>query len=329
MFKIGNIEIDGKVVLAPMAGFTFSSYRKFMKPFGVSLSFSEMVSDLGICYLNKETLTYTRFENEKGPIGLQLFGSDPKNFQKAIKILKSQGFLFDFIDVNMGCPVPKVTKTGAGSALMKSPKLCGDIIRAIKEEIDVPVTAKIRLGWDDNSINFKEVIKELESAKVDAISIHGRTMKQLYTGKARYELLKDIRKEMNVPLIISGDIYTLDDAIKAIDITKADACMVARGGLGNPQLVRQIDTYYKTGERLSDSTIEEQAKYCLDLAKLIVQEKGEDSGIKIFRSIGPKFFIGYPNSKTIRQEIATKVLTYKELEESVNNFVSKISNTNI
>ena len=158
----------------------------------------------------------------------------------------------------MACPVQKVTKTGAGSALMRDPKLCGDIIRGIKEVYDGPVSAKIRLGWDDHSINFMEVIEELEQAGVDLIAIHARTKKDLYSGSPRFELLKDLRSKMKVPLVVSGNIFTIDDAIHALEVTKADAVMVARGTVGNPFLATQIDHYLKTGERLNAASYNEQ-----------------------------------------------------------------------
>ena len=247
MWKLGNIEIKGKIILAPMAGITSAGYRKYLNSFGVDICVSEMVSDMGLIYQNKETESYVTFDKDQTITGVQLFGSNPENIKKATGIVLQLNRNIDFIDVNMGCPVPKVTKTGAGSSLMLHPKLAGDIIRAIKEVTDKPVTAKIRLGY--NEVNFKEVIKELEAAGVDAIGIHARTRKELYSGEPHYELLKDLRKEMSVPLMVSGNIYTLDDAIRALDITGAEAVMVARGGVGNPFLIKQIKTFYEPGER--------------------------------------------------------------------------------
>ena len=172
MFKLGDFEIKGKVMLAPMAGVTSSGYREYMVPFGVDLCVTEMVSDMGLIYGNDETSRYITFKKLSIPTGVQLFGHDPECLKKAAEIALKENPDIDFFDVNMGCPVPKVTKTGAGSALMHDPKLCGDIIRAIKSVTDKPVTAKIRLGWDDKSINYLEVIKELEDAGVALIGIH-------------------------------------------------------------------------------------------------------------------------------------------------------------
>ena len=177
MWKLGEFEIKGKVVLAPMAGYTSEGYRKYLNSFGVDICVTEMVSDMGLIYKNKETETYVKFEKDNVLTGVQLFGSNPENLAKAATLALGLNPNIDFFDVNMGCPVPKVTKTGAGSSLMLHPALCGDIIRAIKKVTDKPITAKIRLGY--NEVNFKDVIKELEKAGVSAIGIHARTRKEL------------------------------------------------------------------------------------------------------------------------------------------------------
>ena len=323
MWKIGELEISGKVLLAPMAGVTSFGYRKFMERFGVGVTVTEMVSDMGLIYGNKETTDYITFPKSNVPVGVQLFGYEPKNIAKAAQIvLKAVPFL-SFIDVNMGCPVPKVTRNGAGSALLKNPKLCGDIIRAIKEVTDVPVSAKIRLGWDDKNINFFEVINELENAGVAFIGIHARTTKQLYYGEPRYELIKDLRKKMSVPLVVSGNIYTLEDAKKALEITGADAVMVARGGMGNPTLIKQINQYYEDGTLLPDATFDEQVEYCLELARLLIEEKGEERAMRIYRSIAPKFFKGIPEVKKLNSRLASELTTYDSLVEMINDYKSR------
>lgn len=318
MWKLGNIEIKGKVVLAPMAGITSAGYRKYLNTFGVDICVSEMVSDMGLIYQNKETESYVVFEKDQTITGVQLFGSNPENLKKAATIALKLNQNIDFFDVNMGCPVPKVTKTGAGSSIMLNPKLAGDIIRAIKEVTDKPVTAKIRLGY--NEVNFKSVIKELEEAGVDAIGIHVRTRKELYSGEPHYDLLKDLRKEMKAPLIVSGNIYTLDDAINALNITGAEAVMVARGGMGNPFLIKQIKTYFETGERLPNPSFLEQCEYCLKLAESMVEEKGELTAMRIYRGIAPKFFSGFANSRTLRTILATSLTTYQSLVNILDEF---------
>lgn len=320
MWKLGNIEIKGKVVLAPMAGFTSTGFRKYMKPFGVSLAYSEMISDMGLIYGNKETLAYLNSDESERPLGIQLFGSDPKNMAEAAKIVEKCTNKFDFFDINAGCPVNKVTKSGAGSSLLKNPEVLVDIVKAIKEVTTKPVTVKIRLGWDNKHMNFMEVTKLLEDAGVDAIAIHARTTKELYSGTPHYDLLKDLQSKMKVPLIVSGNIYTLEDAINALNITGATAVMVARGIVGNPTLIKQINTYYETEERIESATLDEQKKYCLELARYLIDEKGEERAMKIFRSMAPKFFIGFPDSKVLRSRLAQDMSTYQFLEETLNSY---------
>lgn len=318
MWKLGNYEIKGKVVLAPMAGITSEGYRKYLNSFGVDICVTEMVSDMGLIYENKETESYVKFKKDNVLTGLQLFGFNPDNLAKACTLALDINQDIDFIDVNMGCPVPKVTKTGAGSHLMLNPKLCGDIIRALKNVTDKPITAKIRLGY--NEVNFKDVIKELENGGVAAIGIHARTRKELYSGLPHFDLLKNLRKEMNVPLMVSGNIYTLDDAINAIDITGADAVMVARGGVGNPFLIAQIKHYYDTGERLPNPSFLEQCDYCLALARSMIEEKDEYAAMRIYRGIAPKFFQGFPNSRTLRTVLATSLTDYQSLVKIIDEF---------
>lgn len=320
MLKIGNLEIKGKVMLAPMAGVTSSGYRDFMIPFGVDICVTEMVSDMGLIYGNDETSNYIHFDKASCPTGVQLFGHDPENIKKAAEIALNANPNIDFFDVNMGCPVPKVTKTGAGSALMQNPKLCGDIIRAIKSVTDKPVTAKIRLGWDEKNINYLEVIQELENAGVDMIGIHARTRKELYMGTPHFDKLKNLRKKMSVPLAISGNIYSLEDAIKAMEITGADLVMVARGGVGNPFLITQIKQYYETSEKLLSPSLDEQINYCLSLADYLIKEKGERRGMMIYRAIAPKFFMGFPNAKILRNKLAQELTSKNNLVKIIEEY---------
>ena len=313
MFKVGNIEIKSKVILAPMAGVTSLAYRDFMKPFGVGLSVTEMVSDCGLIYENKKTIDYLKTSELERPVAIQLFGSEAETIIKAMEVVIKENPNFDFFDINLGCPVPKVTKAGSGSALLKNPAKLGEMFKKICAASPKPVTAKIRLGYSEDNINFLENIKVLEEAGVAAIGIHARTTSQLYSGKARYELLKDLRDKMSVPLFISGDIYTLDDAIRALEITKADAVMVARGGVGNPRLVEQIDRYFKTGERLPNATLKENIEYLEKFADMLIEEKGEYRAMSILRGIAPKFLDGFPGMKPYKNKLAQSLSTRASL----------------
>lgn len=323
MWKIGDKIIKGKVFLAPMAGVTSFGYRKFMEDFDIDVAVTEMISDMGLIYANQETIDYLPSEKSNVITGIQLFGSKPENLAKATEIVAKTTFFYDFIDVNMGCPVPKVTKTGAGSSLLKNPSLAGEIIRAIKDVSHVPVSAKIRLGWNDKSINYMEVIDELEKAGVAFIGIHVRTAKQLYSGSPHYELIKDLRSKMSVPLVVSGNIFTLQDAIKALEISGADAVMVARGGVGNPTLCRQINSYYRDGSFVKDATFDEQVDYCLQLARHLIEEKGEEKAMRIYRSIAPKFFSGLPEVKKLNARLASELNSYNDLVEIINDYKSR------
>lgn len=314
MWKIADVDIPSRVVLGPMAGITSQAYRLFVKPFGIGLSFTEMVSDCGLFYKNQNTLTYLPTSETDHPVGIQLFGSKIENALEALEIIQNANIPYDFIDLNFGCPVVKVTKTGAGSSWLKKPQKLQEYVSSVVAFSKRPVTAKIRLGWDDKSINFVDIVERLEKAGVSAITIHARTSEQMYAGKANWNILVGLKAKMKVPLIISGDIFTLDDAIQVLEVTKADAVMVARGAVGNPHLIKQIDTYLNTGVRLPDATLIEQIEHLRRYINLLIEEKGERQAIMILRGIAPKFFNRFPGMKTIKNEIATTVETKADLE---------------
>ncbi len=313
MLKFGNITTDSIVLLAPMAGITNIAYREFCVPFGVGVSYTEMVSDCGLIYQNKETYKYLEISENEHPVGVQLFGASKETLLKALDIIKKEGIKCDFIDVNLGCPVPKVTRTGAGSAWLSRVDELHEMMKSLVLASDVPITAKIRVGWDENSINVNKVVEALESAGVAMIAIHPRTRSQLYMGKANYDLIKDLGARMRVPLVISGDIFTLEDAIEKMQISKAKGIMVARGALGNPYLITQINHYYKTGEKLPNPNLVDQVKMLLSYANKLISLKGEVIAIKELRGIAPHFFKGYQNTKKIRSSLATEMKSFADL----------------
>ena len=312
MFKIGNVEIKGRVVLAPMAGVTSLAYRNFMKPFGVALTVTEMVSDCGLIYDNAKTLEYIKTTEEERPVAIQLFGSSAETICKAMDVVLKHNPNVDIFDINLGCPAPKVTKTGAGSALLKDPKKLEEMFKKICKHSPIPVTAKIRLGWNEETINFKENIKALEKSGIAAIAIHARTTRAGYAGKPRWELLRNIRDEMSVPLIVSGDIYTAKDAKNALEFTKADGIMVARGGVGNPNLIADINNLGVV-EETSISSTKQSKEYLLKFAEMLIEEKGEYGAMMVLRGIAPKFFLKFPNSKKIRSKLASALTTKDSL----------------
>lgn len=313
MFYIGDLLIRGQVILGPMAGITSLAYRNFMKPFGVALSYSEMISDCGIAYGNQRTYDYLKTSEIDRPVGLQLFGFDIKNTAEAIKIVQNEA-IFDVLDINLGCPVHKVTKTGAGSSWLRDiPKLY-DYMSEVCRISEKPVTAKIRLGWDEKNINVFEVSKALERAGVKAITVHCRTKEQGYAGKADYEEIRGLKESLNIPLIVSGDIFSLDDAIRAKEITHADGIMVARGGVGNPRLIAQIDAFFSRGERLPDAEVKDQLSYARTYAYQLIEEKGETLAFRELKGILPHFFSGFPGYKKFRQAFTMNMNNAADME---------------
>jgi nifR3 family TIM-barrel protein len=315
-FSIGGVPIKGPVILGPMAGVTSLAYRNFMKPFGVALSYSEMISDYGIVYGNKETYEYCETSKIDHPVGLQLFGNDASITSKAIAILE-KGYDYDILDINLGCPVYKVVKTGAGSAWLREPAKLYDYMKAVVEASHKPVTAKIRLGWDESSINFIEVCDVLEKAGVKAVTIHSRTTKQSYSGNARHELLKGLGGRLSIPLFISGDI---NDPIKAkewFDMTGASGIMVARGGLGNPWLICAINAQITHGLLPEHFSLMHQVDYAEAFSKALISSKGERSAIMQLRGLLPHFFAGFAGSKRISIEISQTMNSIDDLDKII------------
>ncbi|MCI7068131.1 MAG: tRNA-dihydrouridine synthase [Mollicutes bacterium] len=315
--KIGDIELNGRVVLGPMAGVTTLAYREFMKPFGVALSYSEMISDCGLYYSNNKTLTYFRTAKDDRPVGLQLFGFDFKNTEKAIEVLEKYAD-YDILDINFGCPVPKVCKTGAGSAWMKRPDEMVEYTKKVIEKSSKPVTIKMRLGWDSEHINCVELAKRMEDIGVKMITIHARTSVQGYTGVPDYEKIRGLGNELNIPLCVSGDIFTPEDALKAMDITGAKLVMVARGGVGNPELVTNINRLLNGEELLPPPSIYQDADYALQFARKLCDYLGERDGAMMLRGLLPKFFTGFPGYKKIRAEISMNIKSYSDIERILN-----------
>lgn len=326
MYKIGDVEIKGKVILAPMAGITSFAYREFMAQFGTSLTVTEMNSDCGIIYQNEETLKYLPKAGETRPIALQLFGGEAKTLVRAIEMIEGMPNVeYDILDLNLGCPVPKVTKNNGGSAWLKDEKNLLDMLTAVVAISHKPVSVKIRIGWDEDSINFKQLLPKIEQTGVKMIAVHLRTTKQLYGGKARYELAENLHDLIRIPLVISGDIFTLEDAIKAIDITKADGIMVARGAMGNPYLIRQISHYYETGEKLDSPSLRDQISYLKTFASMLVEEKGEKTAISNLRGIASHFLAGFHHTKPFRIRISQTMTTLQDLFE----ILDELANSNL
>ena len=309
--KIGNLILPSNVIVAPLAGYTNKVYREIMHNAKAGMVCCEMVSAKGLLYENKKTIEMLEVGDE-GICSMQLFGSDASELAKAAMILDKETKC-DIIDINMGCPVRKVIATGAGSALLKDPKKLEEMFKVICKHSPIPVTAKIRLGWNEQTINFKENIKALENAGIAAIGLHARTTRAGYAGKPRWDLCKNLRDEMSVPLIVSGDIYDISDAKKALEITHADAIMVARGGVGNPKLIERLHYYFEGKGELPYQTKKESKENLLKFANMLIEEKGEYSAMMVLRGIAPKFFLNQPDTKKLRSKLASALTTKESL----------------
>lgn len=318
-FKIGNVEIKGKVILAPMAGITSFSYRKFMKQFNPALTYTEMISDCGLIYENQRTLNYLKTDGSDRPLAVQLFGGKKEELVKAIDIIENAGYEYDILDLNLACPVNKVIRNNGGSSWLKNQDKLYEMVKAVVEKSKKPVSCKIRLGFDN--INVEETVQTLERAGVSFIAIHARTRSQAYSGKADYDKLKNIRDLIRIPFCISGDIFSVEDALNALKITRADAVMVARGGVGNPELITNINLALdgKPYDEIID--FERQYKYLKEYVGYLVDEYGESRAVSLLRGIAPKFFIKLPNSKQLRIELASTIKKVQDIYDICDKYV--------
>lgn len=323
MFKIGNIKMKNEVVLAPMAGVCNSAFRRIIKEMGCGLLYAEMVSDKALVYNNEKTKEMLYMTEEERPIAQQIFGSDKKSFVEAAKMVIKE-MSPDIIDINMGCPVPKVAlRAQAGAALLKDPEKVYEIVKSVVEAVDVSVTVKIRSGWDHNSINAVEIAKVCEKAGASAITVHPRTRSQGYQGLADWSIIKKVKESVNIPVIGNGDIVSAKDAKKMIDQTGCDAVMIGRGVLGNPFLIKQVLTYLKTGELIPNQSPKEKIQTCLKHFDYLLQIKPEKIAVLEMRTHGAWYLKGLPNAVAVKKrlyEITTKeefINTMKEYMETL------------
>lgn len=303
MWRIGNVEIENQVVLAPMAGISNSAYRSIIKEMGAGLVYAEMVSDKAISYGNEKTIDMLYMKDEERPIVQQIFGSDKESFVEAAKFIEKT-MKPDIIDINMGCPVPKVAlKNQAGSALLKSPDKVYEIVKSVKEAVSVPVTVKIRSGWDSNHINAVEIAKTCEKAGASAIAVHPRTRSQGYSGSADWNIIKEVKQNVHIPVIGNGDIKTCFDAKRMLDETGCDAVMIGRGLLGNPWLVKDTINYLEKG--LLPQTIEKCEK--IDMIKrhykYLINNKQERIVLLEMRMFIPWYLKGLNGSNEVKRKI--------------------------
>ena len=316
--KIGNVQLDNEVFLSPMAGVTDLPFRTICKEKGCGMFYTEMINAKALCYDDENTKKMLNLEDDGHPVAVQIFGSDPEYMGKAASIMNQ--YTNDILDINMGCPAPKVIKNGDGSALMRNPKLAAEVLTAVVKNSKKPVTLKIRKGWDDNSVNALEIAKIAEECGISALAIHGRTREQFYSGKADWDIIAEIKQSINIPVIGNGDVFDVQDAVNMLEKTKCDAIMIGRGSQGNPWIFNRINHYMKTGEVLPEPTLEEKISTAIKHMNLAVAEHGEYVAVREMRKHIGWYLKGLKNSAKYRDQI-NKITDYKEVISMLEEYV--------
>lgn len=297
--KIGEFNFETPVFLAPMAGVTDTAYRIIAHDMGCPLCFAEMVSAQGIHFRNERTLSMLQSEKAERPLAMQIFANTPEMAAEAAAFVEQLGTA-DILDFNMGCPAPKIVKNGEGSALMREPQKAFAILSAIRKAVKMPFTVKMRKGWDDNSVNVVEMAKLAEAAGVDAIAVHGRTREQFYTGHADWNIIAQVKKAVNIPVIANGDVRTYNDLDKIREVTGCDGVMIGRAAQGNPWIFRQFTHYLKTGEKLPGPTMQERAEVILRHLDLLLKYKGDYVGPREMRKHATWYTRGIVHGAVLR-----------------------------
>ena len=323
--KINDIKIETPVFLAPMAGVSDYPYRQLIREMGVELVYTEMVSSKGYEYGNKRTAELIEFDkNESGKIAVQIFGEDPDFMARAAAGISSE-YKIDLIDINMGCPARKIVKNGAGSALMKDLDLAYQIIKSTVNAVDIPVTVKMRSGWDENNINAVELAKLAQEAGAAAAAVHGRTRSQFYKGKADWEIIRKVARAVEIPVIANGDIFSAEDAGAVFEKTSCDGIMIGRGAQGYPWIFREIIEYLRNGKLLEEPSYTEKIEMAVRHLKLAVEYYGEKHGVPIMRKHISWYLKGLPNASEMKNKV-NQISEEKYLIKLLRNYQKKLKN---
>ena len=324
-WMIGSVRIADRVAAAPLAGISNPAFRRILKKYGPGLIYTEMTSDKALIYKNRKTLKMLRVEEEERPVSLQIFGSDPQEMGQAAQIVTEQSKA-DIIDINMGCPMTKVVRQGAGCALMKDPRKVYDIVRSVRDHTDKPVTVKIRAGWDAGHRNAVEVAKMAEKAGASAIAVHGRTRAMFYDGQADWEIIRRVKQEVSVPVIGNGDITTPEQAKQRMEESGVDAVMIGRGMLGNPWLIsRTVSVSFLESGTMPDSPdVHERFLAEKEQARALVEDYGEKTGMKMMRSHACWYVSGLSHASQMKAKVS-RVSSYRELESLLDRYEQSLA----
>ncbi|WP_427339267.1 tRNA dihydrouridine synthase DusB [Caloranaerobacter sp. DY30410] len=321
--RIGNVETKNNVFLAPMAGITDMAFRLICSELGAGLVYSEMISSKGLYYEDKKTYELMKIDENERPIALQIFGHEPDIMAHVVSSVLNKRDDIDIIDINMGCPAPKIVKNGDGSALLKEPKIVRQIVRAVVKASNKPVTVKIRMGWDEKNINAVEIAKIIEDEGASLVVIHGRTREQFYSGKANWDIIREVKNNVSIPVVGNGDIFTPEDAKRMIDYTGCDGVMIGRGSQGNPWIFKRTVALIKNGEEIPPPTNREKIDMAIRHLELLTSLKGEKIAVREMRKHIGWYIKGMSNASDMRRRINT-IDNKDEIIDVLNKYLERL-----